>query len=374
MDELILNTSEGLYNASENMRDDSDHLGDLDLKHMSLMMEPDNAQGHINYGLSLLRMGFFDKGWPEIAWIHKTLVDDGNGGLIEMSLTHGLTGPEWDGKANLGGKTLIIVCEEGAGDFVQQMRLLIDLKLKVSGKVTFWVLPPAGLESMCKRHPFFDRIIKDKELIYARSYDYWVSTCQLYEFMNVGTPEPVGPYIKPCPKRKELWGEILDAKTTPGSFRVAFIWGGNPGHSNDANRSTSAESLSVLFDIPGVDFISLQRDARRSELRPYLGLRNVIDAGSFIDDFDDTAAIIANTDLLITIDSAPAHIGGAIGHPTWVLIPKVPDWRWLYDIEHSLWYKSVSVVRQLSDEQEGDWAPCISRLKTKLISHVEAHK
>jgi hypothetical protein len=179
------------------------------------------------------------------------------------------------------------------------------------------------------------------------------------------------PYLTAAPPRvvewKKLLGETDDnrrsGERTGGRKRVGLVWAGNPGHSNDSGRSMSLDLFAPLAEAD-VEFHTLQKGAAAAQaIYPPEGM-TVIDHTLEICDFEDTAALIANLDLVITVDTSVAHLAGAMGKPVWVLITFMPDWRWLRTRTDSPWYPSVRLYRQ---QKDADWGEVVARVKDDLI-------
>ena len=148
-----------------------------------------------------------------------------------------------------------------------------------------------------------------------------------------------------------------------GDQNVGIVWAGNPDHRNDRNRSFSLSRLGPLAQVAGITFHSLQKgDAARQASAPPTGM-NLIDHSADLTDFAETAALIANLDLVIAADTAAAHLAGALGKPVWVLLPFVPDWRWLLDREDSPWYPTIRLFRQ---KRAGEWSEVFERVAQAL--------
>ena len=153
-------------------------------------------------------------------------------------------------------------------------------------------------------------------------------------------------------------------RAQPG-LKVGFTWAGSPDHRNNATRSISPSVLSPLFNIDSVQFFSLQVGKRPDLPLP----ERVIDLAPQFTDFAHTAAAIASLDLVISVDTSVAHLAGAMGKPVWIMLPFVPDWRWLLDRTDSPWYPTARLFRQKS---RGDWAPVITQVAQALKTHVSA--
>ncbi|WP_199249878.1 glycosyltransferase [[Phormidium] sp. ETS-05] len=160
--------------------------------------------------------------------------------------------------------------------------------------------------------------------------------------------------------------EGLKPNYEPGNLRIGIVWAGNPQHEKDAERSTSLKHFLSLGKIPGVALYSLQKGAPAEQLTPEMPVE---DLGKNLFDFADTAAAIAQLDLIISVDTAVAHLAGAMGKPVWLLLPFTPDWRWLLQREDSPWYPTMRLFRQ---PKPGDWQAVFQRVKEQLYGIISA--
>jgi ADP-heptose:LPS heptosyltransferase len=147
-----------------------------------------------------------------------------------------------------------------------------------------------------------------------------------------------------------------------------MVWSGNPNHGNDHNRSIALETFSRILDADAT-FVSLQKDPRPDDRAVLLRRTAIVDLTAHLSDFAETAALIACLDLVITVDTSVAHLAGALGCPTWILLPYVPDWRWLLDRNDSPWYPTVRLFRQ---SETRDYAPVLDRVRSELLSLIAA--
>ena len=182
------------------------------------------------------------------------------------------------------------------------------------------------------------------------------------------------PYLASDPRLRRAWGESMEGAGAP--FKVGLVWQGNPDHQRDRFRSVPLRILRPIFDVPGIAWVSLQKDN-------YPGMNEGVPStlvpsaprlgtGSGIGDFADTAAIIDNLDLVISIDTSVVHLAGALGKPVWIMLPIDPDWRWLLDRDDSPWYPTMRLFRQSAPDV---WDDVAERLKESLAATANAkHK
>ncbi len=176
---------------------------------------------------------------------------------------------------------------------------------------------------------------------------------------TVDTAPACVPYLSAEPRSVEKWGREL---ATIRGFRVGIVWQGSQRYGGDAHRSAALREFAPLAGIPGVQLISLQKGPGVEQLRDAAGW-NIIDLGSRLDDFADTAAVMKHLDLVISVDTAVVHLAGALGVPAWVALCTASDWRWLLDREDSPWYPTVRLFRQ---RRWGDWAGAFGRMADAL--------
>jgi hypothetical protein len=196
------------------------------------------------------------------------------------------------------------------------------------------------------------------------------------------------PYIFPNDKKIKLWQDRINKHTfkvgivwagnptakyeqagLSGLEHVNLAWAGNPSHKIAAGRSNRLKFFKPLAEIEGVQLYGLQKGAAAGQAEELSNLINVINLGEDFKDFSDTAGVIENLDLIISVDTSVAHLAGAMGKPVWVLIPYVPDWRWMLDREDSPWYPTMRLFRQ---QKRGDWGDVFHQIACKL--HLLVHQ
>jgi len=175
-------------------------------------------------------------------------------------------------------------------------------------------------------------------------------------------PAPI-PYLSADHAHLQKWSARIKKLPHP---RIALAWAGNPAHDNDRNRSIALSALAPLLAMPA-SFISIQRDVRSADVAQLAATAQLTHLGGELADLNDTAGVLAMCDLLITVDTAPAHLAGAMGRPVWVLVPFAPDWRWMLDGEITPWYPSARVFRQSA---LADWNAVIARAAAALQSRT----
>ena len=303
-----------------------------------------------------LLLGDFDRGWREYHYRYQLPHTT----RIERKVQK----PRWDGRP-IPGKTLLIHDEQGFGDTFQFMRMVAWAKERCGGNVILEI--NHELYPIAKRMGGFDAITVRGEL--PPRFDYFCEMMSLPMAMGLKLSDLPGkiPYLSALPERVAFWREHLARYPRP---HVAVVWAGRPSHTNDANRSMTLETIAPL-SVPGVTLLSIQKGpGEGAALTPPAGM-NLFSLSPEIRDFEDTAAILQVVDLLISVDSSPVHLAGALDRPAWVMLPRLPDWRWLLEREDTPWYPSVRLFRQSKPQ---DWPTVIERVAGELRKFVQRYK
>ncbi len=321
---------------------------------MSLDASYDAARFNLSY--LLLRQGRFEEGWQCLE------ARNWYAGLASY-----LECPRWQGESLLG-KSILISFEAGHGDVIQFCRYAEILKERGALAITLVCHPP--LKTLLASLTSVDTVIAFDEQIPKSGWDYWTPLLSIpYHVKTRINSIPANiPYLQAPAELIQKWAAMLP----DDGLRVGLVWKGNPLFENDADRSLPAlEVLAPLWQIDGVRFISLQKGAGEQEAaQPPAGL-SLLDLGSQLVDFADTAAVVVNLDLVICVDTAVAHLTGALGRPCWVMLPYYKaDWRWLKDRTDSPWYPgSMRLFRQPS---MGDWSFVVAEMSLALQQFVQA--
>ncbi len=311
-----------------------------------------HADAHLNLGLTLLLLGEWSEAWREYAWRLKTRH------LPMESLK--LPGAHWTGEP-LGGRTVLVHGEQGMGDLIQFARYA-PLIVERGGKVILVAHPP--LKSILKTIPGVSAVVVKGEQTPPYSCRTWVMNLPgIFDTRPNTIPDQV-PYLFAEPAKVEDWAKRLPPKQ--GKLRIGLVWGGNPANKTNHKRSISLSDFVPLAKIPNLQVVSLQKGAAASQaVTPPSGV-DWIDLTSQINDFVDTAALIMNLDLVVTVDTSVAHLAGALGKPVWTLITSVPDWRWLRTGDRTAWYPTMRLFRQPA---AGDWASVVDQVVEALMKH-----
>ena len=307
----------------------------------AVRIQPDYAEAHINLAITFLLQGRLNAGWKEFEW--------------RWSRKRDFKRPLWDGTL-LNGKSILIYAEQGFGDTIQFVRY-IDL-LPGTNTVIIFVCQPE-LKSLLKGIDRIDTLVTKGEDI--PSSDFQVPLLSLpYMFNTTLDTIPVRiPYLYPRPKADSVF-HVDDSH----GLKVGLVWAGRTTHVNDSNRSIDLKCFRCLLDVEGCQFFSLQVGEARADIKRY-GYHHVIkDLGKQFIDFHCTALAILQLDLIISVDTAVAHLAGSLGKPVWTLLPFIPDWRWMLDRSDSPWYPSMTIFRQ---KEMGGWTPVFEQLKLSLM-------
>jgi tetratricopeptide (TPR) repeat protein len=267
--------------------------------------------------------------------------------------------PMWQGEP-LAGKRLLVWVEQGLGDQIQFVRY--QRLLQEAGAQATWVVA-APLKSLMRTLRWPAEFRTPKEVDKNAGYDYWSFALSLPRHFDtrLDTIPAEVPYLKADPKKVQHWRERLSR--WQGKRRIGLAWAGNPKHVNDRNRSIPLAEFGALAKVPDCVFFSLQKGEREKDLaHPPPGME-IVPLGAELKDFSDSAALLTVLDLLITCDSSPAHLAGALARPVWTLVPVTPDWRWMMTRPDSPWYPSMRLFRQ---PLVGDWAAVMADIAAAL--------
>ena len=323
---------------------------DLALKDLkkAISLKPDYPEANSTLGVTLLLTGDFSKGWEQYEWRWKDLSDP--------SVIRTFKQPLWDGKKSLKGKSILLYSEQGLGDTIQFSRYILLIKA-------------LGAKVILETHKELVNIVGSIDsditiILMGQTLPDFDFQCPLLSLpLKFGTglkniPSPTR-YVWTDTKLASKWKKKLDAQQKP---LIGLAWEGNPLHKNDHNRSILLAEL-----IPHLPtqyrYIGLQKDIRKTNLdtlKKNTLINNLVDNNATL---DDTAAIIENLDIVISVDTSIAHLSAAMGKPTWVVLPLVPDWRWLLNRSSSPWYKSIKLFRQ---RKRGNWEEVFKELNKKL--------
>ncbi len=315
----------------------------------ALALAPNNLEFHTYLGMIHLLLGHFKKGWH---YYQKRMDCQG---MVKRSLPW----PVWQGES-LRGKKIFVYAEQGVGDSIQFARYLPILAKRFGACVTFEV--QTEILGLFKDFPGIDTVTGQTTL--PQQYDYQSSLISLAATLETDTTSIplVVPHLYVDKRKKTFWKNEL--ATTETGKRIGFVWAGSPLHENDQNRSCPVECFAPLWQETDLWWFSLQKGAAARQLDSLIVKdTNVFNLNPAISSFEDTAAIIMNLDLIVTVDTAVAHLAATLGKPVYLLLPFTPDWRWLLGREDSQWYPKLKIFRQ---QKAGDWGGVFLRLEKEL--------
>jgi tetratricopeptide (TPR) repeat protein/glycosyltransferase involved in cell wall biosynthesis len=311
-----------------------------------ISLDPGNRNANWNLALIWLLRGDFERGWKQFEWRKR---------LQSVVFDHGDYGAnEWTGDP-LNGRSILLHSEQGIGDAIQFVRYAAELVRHGAGRVVIecpWPIVPlltgvAGVDAVFARGTPLP------------SYDLHANMMSLPGLLGTTLstiPDRV-PYIPSEPR------PVVTRVASAAGLKVGFCWAGNPGHARDFLRSAPVEEFLALAATPGTTFFSLQKGTAAESALAAAGLSPVVNLAADLTDFRDTAAAIDALDLVITVDTSVAHLAGALGKPTWLLLPRVPDFRWMLEREDSPWYPTMRLFRQGTAR---DWQPVFERVRREL--------
>jgi Tetratricopeptide repeat len=327
--ELDPNNVAALLNSAEILKDFGDWETVAQTYDAALSLAPASPDIRFARALHLLMIGRWAEGWRE----HEVR-SQVPGLMLRRSV---LTSPVWDGSV-LDGRRILLDHEQGLGDQIMCARFVADVAAR-GGQVTIRCSAP--LATLFAAIDGVDAVSIEGSAV--PPHDVHASLMSLPALLGVTSAETLSgaAYLRPvgqCPDT------IRDALSTDAP-KIGLVWAGNPRHRNDARRSLSPALLAPLLALDGVQFVALQPHDAQTQLPASLR-GGVLDLGAALGTFNDTAHALLRLDLLITVDTAMAHLAGALGVPVLLLVPFVPDWRWMVDRLDAPWYRSVRLLRQ----------------------------
>ncbi len=308
-----------------------------------------NPYGHYAYALLLLAAGRMQEGWEhfEFRWLVEPM----------MSARLRSAKPPWLGQ-DLHGKSIRLRIEQGLGDVIQFVRYAPQLKT-LGATVQLLKFDPVA-----EAFPGIDNLILPNGP--DVDFDYYVNLMSLPRIFGTDLGSiPGAPYLAAAPEQLIQWAPRLVAGH---KLKVGLVWAGNRSHVRDRYRSVPLETLAPLGEVSGVQWFALQKGGRDDENAVAPRGFDWVSLGGELGDLRDTAAVIAQLDLLICVDTAVAHLAGALGKPVWLLVDSSPDWRWLRSGEETPWYPTMRIFRQ---KKRGDWDEVVRRVTDALRDRQE---
>lgn len=308
----------------------------------ALLIRPDLAGAHFARAEALLLLGRWAEGWDEYEWRFRIA---GAAKMLPQT-----DKPQWDGSP-FDDAVLLLVADQGFGDVIQFSRYIpwvmlrcADVRIACSAEVIPILrqfLPVHRLHTTWDDCPPY------------RAYCALSGLPRLHGTRVDNVPQPTA-YLRADPARVAAWQKRLDLLAAPGTKRIGIVWAGRPTHNNDRLRSAKLADFAPIAALPKVALISLQKGPPTEQAGAYFGRAPLINIGAEVRDYDDTMALIASLDLIVTVDTSVGHLAAAMGKPTWILLPTSPDWRWLLEREDTPWYASVRLFRQTVPREWGD--------------------
>jgi tetratricopeptide (TPR) repeat protein len=317
-----------------------------------LALSPDLARVHGNLAHLYLATRQFERGWREFEWRwrYPPLSDQ----IPKFNV------PPWNGSP-LATRTLLLYHEQGLGDTIQFARFAERIATaNPAARILLYCQPP--LHSLLRTLDVVAAVLTHGDAL--PPFDVHAPLLSIPRLIGMQNESDIPhkiPYLQADPTRVESWKRLLGAN--PPTKRIGLTWAGSPGHSNDAERSIPLSHFTPLAQVKDITLVSLQKDAAARELAT--SPLTVLDVADRLTDFADTAALLSTLELLITADTAVAHLAGALGMPVWLLVAFRSDWRWQLDRTDSPWYPSMRIFRQPSI---GNWDGVLSRVAAELAA------
>ena len=329
----------------------------------AIAARPEFPEAHFEAAMTRLCLGDFEAGWKAYEWRWRTGAFAGQRRQLQA--------PLWLGDAPVAGKTILLHAEQGMGDTIQVIRyapLLAGQGAKVVCEVQPELLP---LLAQLRNVQDITVIAKGEPLPAFDLHCPLLSLPLAFGTQPATIPAAV-PYLAAPAERLAKWRDRLPpAGPLAARPRAGFVWSGQPSHKNDANRSIPLKRLAGLFENPSLHCFGLQHDLRDADREVLRELPNLIHLGDTFADFADTAAVISLLDVVVSVDTAVAHLAGALGKPVVILLPYAADFRWLRDRDDSPWYPTARLLRQPAFD---DWDSVIVRLRAELGQLSQAAK
>ncbi len=332
-------------------------MGDMDAAvacyERCIELEPDNADAHFNKAIGHLASGEFDAGWKAFEWRWQSMNGPARHQIKRFAE------PQWVGDAPLAGTTLLLHWEQGLGDtihFCRYARVLSDRGARVI------LLVQRPLVGLLGNLAGVSHLIPEGGQLPAFDRHCPLMSLPLVLKTRLETIPSAPRYLSAEPALIESWRARLGPKSQP---RVGLVWYGNPGHSEDRHRSLALGEL--LRRLPaGFEYFSLQKELREVD-EAALAANPIMATFPNQLDLENTAALIECLDVVVCVDTSIAHLSGALGQKTWLLLSADPDWRWLLNREDSPWYPSMRLYRQ---RELDDWSEVLGRIARDLTALV----
>jgi precorrin-6B methylase 2 len=310
--------------------------------------------GHNDYAYALLTAGRLAEGWNqyEFRWMRAPL----------LQLRPGFDRPVWAGQ-ELAGKVILLRAEQGFGDIIQFVRYAPQVKA-LGATVLLQVRD--GLERLARGFAGIDQVLDRSQSESLPHFDFYINLPSLPRVFNTtleSIPAEI-PYLDVDAADIVRWTSKLGQSR---QIKIGLSWAGSPTHSRDRFRSMDISVLKPVLEVAGVRFVSLQKGEVAATAGKLPAGVDWMDVGAELEDFSDTAAVISQLDLVLCVDTAVAHLAGALGKPVWVMVAQPADFRWLEEREDSPWYPTLRLFRQ---SRRDDWSDVVAQVKAALEERV----
>ena len=346
--------ADALTNLGKALHLRGEHARAIDVLERAVAAKPADPDARFLRGLVLLAAGDFARGFADYQYRLACTGFELKGRTFPQ--------PAWDG-GDVAGKTFLIHTEQGMGDTIQFIRYAPLLAARGARVI---IECPPDLADLLRTADGVAEVIPRPHAL--PPFDVHAAVLDLPRLFGT-TPETVPanvPYVSVDPTRRDRWIPLLSTFAAPSGRRVGLVWSGNPKHANDRNRSIPLKAFEPLATLADVTFVNLQKGPAAGQMSDSTLTLKLIDHTAQLHDFADTAVLIAQLDLVISVDTSVAHLAGGLGKPVWVLLPKVPDWRWMLGRSDSPWYPTMRLFRQ---ETAGDWSSVVGQVTEALRSN-----
>jgi tetratricopeptide (TPR) repeat protein len=320
----------------------------------ALALRPDYAEAHFNEGWCRMLQGDFDRGLRKHEWRWQT-------GQLKKQIWN-FTQPLWRGADDIAGKAILLHAEQGYGDTIQFCRYAQRVAAR-GARVILRVQAP--LRELLGDLSGAAQVLSSGEPLPDFDVHCPLLSLPLAFGTRVETIPAETPYLRVAPQAAARWSNRLGAKSR---LRIGLAWSGSTAHKNDHNRSMPLRTFLPLLDC-GATFVSLQREVRAGDAGVLQERSDILHFGDELKDFTDTAALIASLDLVIAVDTGVVHLAGALAKPVWVLLPFIPDWRWMLDRDDSPWYPTARLFRQ---DDSREWDSVVMRVCAALRDYARS--
>lgn len=344
--------AEAHYNRGISLATLNRHAEAIEAYSRALEIEPAHARARWNRGLSRLATGHFREGFADYEARH--LLGDARAGIRPVA------GKAWDGRDSIAGKTVLVRAEQGLGDCIQFSRFARTLRDRGARVL---LEAPAALAPLLASLPYLADVIPSGSFL--PPFDLHCAIASLPGLLGTRVEDiPLqDPPIAPPPEWLDRWRRRLADVKGP---LVGIAWAGGTGLHNDDPRSIALARWRGVRELP-VTFVALQKEIPAADREALASPKPLLHFEDAIEDFRDTAALLALVDLVVTIDTSVAHLAAAMGRPTWILLPFAADWRWLLARDDSPWYPTARLLRQ---PRPGDWDPVLDRVAHDLRARI----